>query len=458
MNIMLVSLRGPREKAFPLGLAHVAASLRRAGHGVLGLDLSFDAARLPGVVADFRPDLVGVTVRCDTWAEVPGVARAVIDAAAAGRGAGAAPAFVFGGPGALTPGPDGPAAAAALAGLGVSAYLVAGDGEAAAVELARALEAGETALPAGVAALVDGQPRPAPAPQLLVDVDHPGADYTLFPLRRYSGRGTLSRRHPYAPLVTSRGCAHDCPFCTAPRLGGGRWRPRSPSAVVEEMGLLAQRFGVRDVHIEDDDFLHDPDRVEELCDRLARRSLDLVFECMNGARPDHLPGRVIRALRRGGCATVTLGIEGLNPAAERALGRPLDEREVRALVSALHAAGLSAGGYFMLGLPGEGLDEARQTVRAALRLDLDLAQFSLFRPLPGSAWEAAPPAGGAGVAGATGADGHANGFDRLRRSAFLRFYLRPRALRAVASRLSRPTVDVVLARIFSVLGGAEDGH
>jgi len=438
VNVLLVVPPVSGETAYPLGIAQVAAALRRAGHRVAGCDLSFTGDDLQGLLAALRPGLVGLTTRCDTLAAVPPLAAAV---GAAARAADIPPpTLVLGGPGVTLADPS---TVPDLTAVGFRCLAVVGDGETAAVELAAALEARDSTLPAGVVDLAD-PPRDWPAPRCEADLTTlPTADYELFPLRRYNRRGTLSQRYPYAPLVTSRGCERQCPFCAAPRLGQGRWRPRHPAAVVADMERLHRRLGVAGVHIEDDDFLHDPARVEEIALRLRRAPTAPVWELMNGARPDHLTPRVIRALARGGCVSVTLGIEGLNPTAARLLPGSLDEGDLRALVLELHRAGLTVGGYFMFGLPGETPADARRTLESALRLGLDLARFSLFRPVPGSRWADAPEPS-AKAAGALA---------RLRREAYLRFYLRPRAMLAVGRRLDHRTLGPALQRVAGVLGG-----
>lgn len=47
-------------------------------------------------------------------------------------------------------------------------------------------------------------------------------------------------------------------------------------------------------------------------------------------------------------------------------------------------AGIRIRGYFMLGLPTETKQEMEETLRFAIQLNLDLATFTLFVPLPGT--------------------------------------------------------------------------
>jgi hypothetical protein len=48
--------------------------------------------------------------------------------------------------------------------------------------------------------------------------------------------------------------------------------------------------------------------------------------------------------------------------------------------------GLKTTGFFVIGLPEESAEQIRQTARFARSLPLDHAQFSVFLPLPGTAY------------------------------------------------------------------------
>jgi len=51
------------EPVFPLGLAHLDAALREAGHQVRWWDLLTEGNPLQQLPGDFKPDLVGISVR-----------------------------------------------------------------------------------------------------------------------------------------------------------------------------------------------------------------------------------------------------------------------------------------------------------------------------------------------------------------------------------------------------------
>ena len=62
------------------------------------------------------------------------------------------------------------------------------------------------------------------------------------------------RHFPPAPIITSRGCPLLCAFCAARSITGTVLRYRSVKNVVAEIVWLHERYGVREFHIEDDNF------------------------------------------------------------------------------------------------------------------------------------------------------------------------------------------------------------
>src|SRR5512146_2959266 len=64
-RILLVSANrcSAPDPVFPLGLAHLSAALRRAGHECVWLDTLIDAERLREALRAGRPDYVGISLR-----------------------------------------------------------------------------------------------------------------------------------------------------------------------------------------------------------------------------------------------------------------------------------------------------------------------------------------------------------------------------------------------------------
>ncbi len=113
--------------------------------------------------------------------------------------------------------------------------------------------------------------------QLIQDLDS-----LPFPARDLVSRVKYGYTHQGVPLTygrlttmsTSRGCPFNCTYCSCAALSLKRWRPRSAENVVEEIeGLNAE--GYEDCVLVDDNFTHDPKRVERICDLIRKKGIDM---------------------------------------------------------------------------------------------------------------------------------------------------------------------------------------
>ncbi|MAH06706.1 hypothetical protein CMI38_00465 [Candidatus Pacearchaeota archaeon] len=204
----------------------------------------------------------------------------------------------------------------------------------------------------------------------------------LLPQDKYWTPGV--RRYPYAIMMTSRGCPYSCTFCSNFRTQGKQFRARSPENVLAEIDHLVKEYGVKEINIVDDNFTFLPKRVKEICDGLIERNYDLELKTGNGIRADRVSLPMLKHMKRAGFYLVAYGVE---TGSERILkkmrkGETLDH--IRRAVRWSKQAGLLTEGFFMFGNEGEGRKEMLETIKFAKELDLSVAQFQIYTPVPGS--------------------------------------------------------------------------
>ena len=97
----------------------------------------------------------------------------------------------------------------------------------------------------------------------LIELDKlDGNAWDLLPVEKYRAHqwqclDDLSKRTPYASIYTTLNCPFACSFCciSAPFGGGNSYRMRSPKAVVDEIEMLHERYGVSTLKITDEMFV-----------------------------------------------------------------------------------------------------------------------------------------------------------------------------------------------------------
>ncbi|MBI5200363.1 MAG: radical SAM protein [Elusimicrobia bacterium] len=191
------------------------------------------------------------------------------------------------------------------------------------------------------------------------------------------------RRYSYVTTQTSWGCAFRCGYCSYPVTQGSKWRARSETSVVREFSALRERHGLKFVLLRDPEFTMNRARTVALCEALLEAGTPLAWGCET--RLDTLDEGLMWLMARAGCMRVIFGVESLNPAALKAMGRPeLGRREFKRKVAALKRNGLLSYALYVIGLPGETKASARALIDFALELDTDWASFSMATPFPGT--------------------------------------------------------------------------
>ena len=285
-----------------------------------------------------------------------------------------------------------------------------------------------------------------PAWDLLKPGSYPHAPYAAF-----------TRHLPVTLVTASRGCPNRCTFCAAGYLSGHRIRYRSPEAIVDEIEFLKNKHGIKEIQFADDNLTADPDVVSRLCEIMIERRLDVPWSCPNGVRLDTLSRELLQAMKRSGCYSLAVGIESGSKRLLAKIHKGISLERVPATLEMIRDAGIRTVGYFILGLPTETREERNQTISLALSLPLDLANFMLYCPLPGTPLYDEVAGTGRFI------DAQWYNFSSVihvpeyttraalkwdQRSAFLRFYLRPRQLSLLMKNArSRSHLGYMLKRI-----------
>lgn len=230
-----------------------------------------------------------------------------------------------------------------------------------------------------------------PPPQV-ADLDSlPFPAWDLFPLEGYWGiryaHGPMEG--PYLPLLTSRGCPFPCRFCIIPSISGMRWRGRSPANVVDEIESHISRFGVREFHVEDLNPTVNERRFREICQELLRRGVQTTWKISAGTKIDAIKDlNLIELIARAGCRYLSLSPESGSPRVLKLMAKPFDHDYATRVVEEMARVGIRSQACFVIGFPGEEDSDRRLTgqyVRRLVRAGLDEIALFIMTPVPGSA-------------------------------------------------------------------------
>ena len=205
----------------------------------------------------------------------------------------------------------------------------------------------------------------------------------LFKNQKYTYPDAL--RYPASPIITSRGCPGNCTFCTAKFLHGKKFRCRSAENVLDEIETLINEYGVREIHIWDDNFITNRNRVFAFRDGIIKRNIKVLFSFPNGIRADFINRDILKALKDFGTYSVAIGVESGNQDILDMTQKGIKLEQIEDAFKLAKEMKLETWGFFLLGLPGEDKNTMNETIEFAIKLDPDIAKFHVLKPFPKSA-------------------------------------------------------------------------
>jgi radical SAM superfamily enzyme YgiQ (UPF0313 family) len=183
------------------------------------------------------------------------------------------------------------------------------------------------------------------------------------------------------PVQTSRGCPHDCSFCSVTTTFGRRMRYRSVERIRDE--LLRHPLGERLVFFYDDNFAASPKRAREIIAMLRELPGKKHWSAQVRADIARDP-ELVREMAEAGCMQVYLGLESVNQESLDAADKKQDFEQTKEHIRIIHAAGIRVHGMFVFGFDTDTDGTMERTVAFARELALSTVQLLILTPLPGS--------------------------------------------------------------------------
>jgi radical SAM superfamily enzyme YgiQ (UPF0313 family) len=246
----------------------------------------------------------------------------------------------------------------------------------------------------------DGVIRHTPDRPLVRDLDNemPSIAWDLLPMSAYRAHnwhclGGLERQ-PYAAIYTTFGCPYHCSFCCiqAPFKSGERaagvrdavntYRFWSPERVIEQIDLLVNRYGVRNLKIADEMFVLNQRHVLGICDRIIERGYDLNIWAYT--RVDTIRDGMLDKLKAAGFNWLAFGIEAGADRVRANVDKAFAQDEVYRVIDRVRQAGINIIGNYIFGLPEDDLTTMQATLDLAIDLDCEFANFYSAMAYPGS--------------------------------------------------------------------------
>ncbi len=377
MKVLLVQsyLGGNEPLVFPLGLSCLQAAL--AGHTVRVFDMNLSPRpfqELAGVIAEFRPEVVGISLRNIDSTNKRKVVfyypflKETLDVVKLHT-----------------------AAKVVVGGSGFSMF-------------AQEIMADEPRIDYGV--FLEGE---AAFPELLDNFDDPErvrsvyrrrdgtvrfsgvreqVDLNAVPLpgRESVGLYDVRKNRDAVGVETKRGCILDCIYCIYGFLNGKALRLRTPERVVDEIESLVRDHGVESFTFVDSVFNIPRRHAEEICREIVRRGLRVRWSAWFNERG--LTREFVELARDAGCRNVILSPDAFSDETLRRLGKNIRSDDILACHALLKGIGGFEVSYnFFKNPPGQTLSAALSLLSFTMKAKKEMGprvhfEFSAMRVEP----------------------------------------------------------------------------
>jgi anaerobic magnesium-protoporphyrin IX monomethyl ester cyclase len=358
----------------PLGLAYVAAALEKAGFQVEMLDnylLKKPIDEVKQMVAKLNPEIVGIACGSVTYQRCIETAKAVKEADPSCRVVvgGPHPSYM---PDSMLQHPE-------------IDYVVLGEGERAMVELATHItkhDDDQTIAIPGVAYRQDGKMIKT-ASRFISDLDQiPYPARHLLPMHLYDRSVEYLGAKPVDTMNVIRGCPYNCAFCETKHIWGQKCRAFSPPRVVEEINYMVNKYGSKGIYFVGDNFTIQKRNTAEICNLIKKYKLDIQWVC--DTRIDLISRELLKIMKAAGCSTIWFGVESGSSRILEKINKNVTPEQVVHAFKLCKEEGIQVACSFMLGIPGETVNDMKTTFKFAKKLDPDWCQFNVFVAVPGS--------------------------------------------------------------------------
>lgn len=211
-------------------------------------------------------------------------------------------------------------------------------------------------------------------------------DTLAFPDRLLIYNFESSYKNPIKNFIIGRGCPYDCTYCFnhayhALYSGKGRRvRLRSPESVIAEIVSVKKTAPLEIVYFQDDIFVLSWEWLKEFLPVYVEK-IGLPYHCH--LRANLVNERLLKLLKDTGCLSVTLALESGNDEIRNdILMRSMSKDDIFKACSLLHRYGIKFRTENMIGLPGEDLNKALETLKMNIKCRPSIGWASLYQPYP----------------------------------------------------------------------------
>jgi len=226
----------------------------------------------------------------------------------------------------------------------------------------------------------------ASIPENLDIFGHPAEVISRDYVKLYHEKILAYKELPMFSVITSRGCPFQCTFCSTPQkfnsLYNKKIRYHSVEWICDELMLLKEKYGVREVIFVDDTFNFRRERILEFCEAILKKNIRIKWTCNFKAHISDI--EMLKKMKKAGCWGIMIGAESGSNEILKLIKKGVTTEQVRLVGEMADSVGIFLKVSFIIGLAGDTKETIEKTISFAKSPGFHFPYFQLYIPLPGT--------------------------------------------------------------------------
>ena len=200
----------------------------------------------------------------------------------------------------------------------------------------------------------------------------PTPRHDLFLNKKY--RYPFVKKYPMATVLTDYSCPFNCSFCMFSTLN---FKYREIDDIIKELEFI-KSLGIKEIFFLDQTFGAIRKRNTELCKKMIDKKFKFSWFCFS--RVDVLDYTTMKLMKQAGCHTIMFGVESSQEKTLKEYKKQYTHEQIIKAFKIASKLGIQTMGTFIFGLPEETKEDCLNTIKFAKTLGCDFASFNFATP------------------------------------------------------------------------------
>ena len=194
----------------------------------------------------------------------------------------------------------------------------------------------------------------------------------------------LGKTKNYFPFIASRGCPYSCrEYCTYPLAQGLKVKRESIDITIEKLKKISNKYKSSHIIFRDPVFSINLKKSKELLKKIGDAKLNIEFS--SELHLNNIDDEFLELCNYSKMNGLKFGIESAIEEVRDSVSRfSVTNDKQQTIINKIKNYGIKTVGMFILAQPTDTRDTCLKTIDYACSLNLDVAQFSIFTPYPGT--------------------------------------------------------------------------